>query len=363
MKEPRPEDFKLTKSVIDWYPPTRKDILSYYHFPRKFDHFSTIGTLLFLFSFFLFFYLTWEVGGFLNIVDDYFKETDLTGLFLFSPIISGLIVWLLIPKLIRGINLFLMRKHRINIEKYDLEYDKYSKFLMKEGSRKKKIFLLKHLDEYGFNFPLFDKQNLSDNFKKLLKDCWKKIKELEGYYNKKFMNTPPKEIFKDLEKYRKKKVQNSFINLLGICHIMNWTSLRDIVYTFGIVLPFYDNRYSNERNEDFRKLKIDEFKSELERIRFETRDYGKKIIEEINLSDFRDLRFLEMIRIVTFLNYVIQDDDIFKLKPFRTKMNSLIPPSTEIDWSSVIINTKPRLNYLFEKDMMSYFDKKVSKLK
>ena len=292
---------------------------------------SKIGLFFPYIGFFLFCYLTWEVGGVINIINDQFEDTNLKGFLLFSPIISGFITFSTIPKLIRVITLFLLRKHEENILKYDLECEKYYEFRKKQRTKEKKLFLLNELEKLNFNFPLFDESNLSNLSKKLIKDCWKKITDLEKYHNKKFEDTSPKDIYKDLTKYPDKKVQNSFINLIGICHIMSWSDLMDIVYTLGIVLPNYDRRYSQETDIDYRKKKCDEFQDELRKLRYKLWDWSDQDYLEVDPLIFRDRKFIEMTKMIKFLDCLTKDDKIFKVGSFQKKVQSVLPHSNEID--------------------------------
>ena len=368
MKEPNPKDFDLTENLINWYPKTwgGKERFNWNKFPRMFSRYSpsdigsTIGSFFPYIGFFLFCYLTWEVGGVINIINDQFEDKNLKGFLLFSPIISGFITFSTIPKLIRVITLFLLKKHEENILKYDLECEKYYKFRKKQETKEKKLFLLNELEKLNFNFPLFDESNLSNLSKKLIKDCWKKLTDLEKYHNKKFEDNSPKDIYKDLTKYRDKKIQNSFINLIGICHIMGWEDLRNIVYTLGIVLPNYDRRYSQEIEIDYRKKKCDEFQEELKKLQYELWDFSVRRLE-VDPWIFRDRKFLEMTKMVKFLDYLTSDDKIFNVGSFQKIVQDVLPPSNEIDLN-FIFNKKPLFSHLFDKDKMTLYDRRIKRL-
>lgn len=362
MKKPNLKDFHLSQNIIDWFPLRSHKLFGTFNLPRKFSTFIQPDGWVFLLGSFIFLYLTWEIGGFVNKIDDIFIEIDLSILLIFSPIISIFTVYYLIPRFIKFLVFLILKKHIKNVKQYDEETFKYDEYIRKENIKKRKSYLLNKLKEMNFEFPFFDDSKYYKYFREVFIKGFTKIKELDNYHLKKFKDRVPSKIFKDLSKYRNKNIQSHFTILVGLSHLMKWDGFRDIVYSLGIVLPYYDNHYTITTRSDFRKLELDKLKDELEKEQYsQTYLYTLRIPEKLNSEYFFDLRFLEMTKLITYLDLLTGDKEIFDIQKFREKMFELIP----INLTQHIINSswkKSRLTDTYDPELINYYEKIIKKI-
>lgn len=357
MKEPNLKDYNLTERIIDWFPDPPDEFRGTPNLPRKFY----LNGKLFIIGACLFLYFTWEIGGLANKIDDFFVNRDLTALILLSPFLSMFIVFSLIPKFIKTLVFLFLRKHKENVTKYDEEIKKYEHYKEKENIKNRKSHLLTKLKEIGFEFPLFDESKYYSQFRKVFIKGFTEIQKLDNYHLKKFRHTVPSKIFKDLSKYRYKDIQNCFITLIGLSHLMKWEGFRDIIYSLGIVLPYYDNHRTQSVKSDYRKLELEKLKNSLEEeINSKKYLYHLEIPEKLKSEFFLDLRFIEMTKLITYLDLLTEDKEIFKIEKFREKFFKMLPLKTstyliKLSWNKSYSSSSE----LYDPELVNYYAKVI----